>query len=130
MGGSQSSGTVFELTLTKSGAAETVIHNFGSGTDATQPLGAVFFGKGGNLYGSASQGGNSGCNDQGCGAIFELTPDGGNWAESILHQFTGGDDGAAPYSTPIRGKKGNLVGTTSSGGTNGNGVVFELPQSE
>jgi uncharacterized repeat protein (TIGR03803 family) len=128
-GGSQSEGTVFELTLTKSGATAEVIHSFGSGTDATQPTGAVFFGKKGNLYGSASRGGNSGCSGQGCGAIFELTPSEGNWTESIFYQFTGGDDGAVPYGTPIL-SKGDLFGTASSGGASGYGVVFELPQSD
>ncbi len=127
-GGSRFVGTVFEVTPTKSGGTENVIHSFGSGADATQPTGAVIFGKKGTLYGSASRGGNSACNNQGCGAIFELTPSEGTWTESILHQFTGGDDGAQPYGTPILGKGGNLLGTTISGGVSGYGVVFELPQ--
>jgi len=128
-GGSQFVGTVFEVTPKKSGGTENVLHSFGSGTDATQPTGAVVFGEKGTLYGSASRGGNSGCNNQGCGAFFELTPNGGTWTESILHQFTGGDDGAQPYGTPIRGKGGDLFGTTISGGASGYGVVFEFPQS-
>jgi uncharacterized repeat protein (TIGR03803 family) len=128
-GGSQSEGTVFELTLTKSGATEEVIHSFGSGTDATQPTGSVFFGNKGNLYGSASRGGNSGCGGQGCGAIFELTPSGGSWTESILYQFTGSNDGGEPYGTPIL-SKGELVGTASSGGASGYGTVFGLPQGD
>jgi uncharacterized repeat protein (TIGR03803 family) len=129
LGGSQLGGTVFELTLKKSGAIQTIIHDFGSGTDVTQPASAVVFGKGGNLYGSASRGGNSGCNNQGCGGIFELSPSGGNWTESIPYQFTGGDDGAWPLNTPLPGRRGSLFGTASLGGASGYGVVFELPQS-
>lgn len=129
VGGRYSWGTVFELTPTRSGATFEVIHNFGSGSDATQPTGAVFFGKKGNVYGSASRGGNLACNGYGCGAIFELKPNGGSWTESILYQFTGGNDGAQPYGTPIRGPRGKLLGTASAGGASGYGVVFELPQS-
>jgi uncharacterized repeat protein (TIGR03803 family) len=125
LGGIQNAGTVFELTPTKSGVTESVIHSFGSGTDATQPIGAVVFDKAGNLYGAASQGGNSACNNLGCGAIFELKLNSGNWTETILHQFTGGNDGASPHSTPFLSTTG-LVGTASGGGASGYGVVFEL----
>ena len=128
-GGSYSWGTVFELTPTRPGVTFEVIHSFGSGADAKQPTGAVFFGKKGNLYGSANFGGNSGCYVYGCGAIVEFKPNGGNWTESLLYQFTGGNDGAQPYGTPIRGQKGNLLGVTGYGGANNYGVVFELPQS-
>ena len=125
LGGTQNAGTAFDLEPTKSGVIETVIHSFGSGKDATQPLGAVVFDKNGNLYGSASKGGNSACNNQGCGAIFKLTPYRGKWTETKLHQFTCGNDGASPSSTPIVSGTG-LLGTTIQGGATGHGVVFEL----
>lgn len=125
LGGLKSAGTVFELTITKSGVTNSVIHSFGSGTDATQPLGAVVFDKNGNLYGSASQGANSACNKLGCGAIFELKPNLGKWTETILYRFTGGNDGATPRTTPILSTTG-LIGSTSVGGASGYGVVFEL----
>jgi uncharacterized repeat protein (TIGR03803 family) len=124
-GGSQGSGTVFELTITKSGATESVLHSFGAGTDGAQPLGAVVFDKAGNLYGSASRGGNSACY-QGCGALFELKPTGGSWEEGILHQFTAGTDGSQPSSTPSLSPTGNLLGTASGGGANNAGVLFEF----
>jgi uncharacterized repeat protein (TIGR03803 family) len=129
LGGSKSGGTVFELIPTKAGAMGGVIHSFGSSTDATQLVGAVVFDKEGNLYGSASRGGNSACNNEGCGAIFELTPNDGTWSEEKLYQFTGGNDGAVPYATPILSTTGNLLGIASSGGASDDGVVFELPLS-
>ena len=43
-----------------------------------------------------------------------------------LHKFTGGKDGASPYSTLIFDKLGNLYGTTASGGANNAGTVFSL----
>jgi len=125
LGGKYGGGIVFELTPSKSGTIWRVIHNFGFGTSAAQPLGAVAFDNAGNLYGSASKGGNSACND-GCGAIFELTPGpSGNWTETILHRFTGGADGDSPRSTPILSQTG-LIGITSVGGKSGFGVVFDL----
>ena len=46
----------------------------------------------GNLYGTSQNGGA-----QGKGAVFELTPSGGGWTETILYSFTGGSDGANPW---------------------------------
>lgn len=44
----------------------------------------------------------------------------------VLHDFTGGSDGAWPAGDLVADKKGNLYGTTSAGGTNGAGLVFKL----
>ena len=123
-GGTQGAGTIFELTPTKSGVIESVIHNFALGRDVTQPMGTVVFDKEGNLYGSASKGGDSAC-FQGCGGIFELIPSNGTWTEKLLHEFTDGSDGAVPDSTPTLTGAG-IFGIASEGGTNGYGVVFEL----
>ncbi len=50
--------------------------------------------------------------------------------ETILHTFTGGADGGDPNSTLILDSKGDLYGTTSSGGTaqncTGCGTVYEF----
>jgi len=50
---------------------------------------------------------------------------------TVLHAFTGGADGAGPASGVTLGGPGILYGTTSSGGTGGNGhdgVAFKLTQ--
>ena len=47
------------------------------------------------------------------GVVFELTPSGDRWTESVIHDFTGGDDGWAPASGLIIDSAGNLYGTTS-----------------
>lgn len=49
----------------------------------------------------------------------------GKWTYTVLHRFTG-PDGALPVAGPILDDKGNLFGTTSTGGANGSGVVFEI----
>jgi len=47
---------------------------------------------------------------------------------SVIHDFTGGSDGANPLSGFLI-SEGNLYGTASSGGSSGAGVVFELSTS-
>jgi uncharacterized repeat protein (TIGR03803 family) len=47
---------------------------------------------------------------------------------SVLHSFTGGTDGANPYSGVTVGPSGVLYGTAESGGTFGVGTVFKLRQ--
>ena len=61
---------------------------------------------------------------------FQLTPSNGSWIYTSLHDFTGGSDGAYPYSNLVFDANGNLYGTASVGGTgtctNGCGVIFEI----
>jgi uncharacterized repeat protein (TIGR03803 family) len=45
---------------------------------------------------------------------------------TLLHSFTGGNDGANPFASLIRDKAGNLYGTTLNGGERNAGTVFEL----
>ena len=78
----------------------------------------------GNLYGTAPIGGADNH-----GVVFELTPGSGGWTETILYTFTGGNDGAMPYSSLILDQAGNLYGTTSQGGAGGSGLVYELSPS-
>ena len=44
----------------------------------------------------------------------------------VLHAFTGENDGGGLWDSVVFDKQGNLYGTTSGGGTYGQGVVFEL----
>jgi uncharacterized repeat protein (TIGR03803 family) len=76
----------------------------------------------GNLYGTTVGGGA-----YGLGTVFELTRGSkGRWTEQVLHDFEGGNDGEAPYASPVLDTAGNLYGTTRYGGVSGNGTVFEL----
>ena len=45
---------------------------------------------------------------------------------TVLHEFTGGDDGSSPTGGVVRDANGNLYGTTSMGGALGFGVLFKL----
>jgi uncharacterized repeat protein (TIGR03803 family) len=134
-GGEYGAGTVFELTPTAGGGwTETVLHNFGNGTDGAYPSGGLVFDAAGNLYGTTPDGGTYSCfGGGGCGTVFELTPTaGGGWAEQVLYSFGSGTDGTAPYGALVFDAAGDLYGTTSEGGTyscfggGGCGTVFEL----
>jgi uncharacterized repeat protein (TIGR03803 family) len=122
-------GTVFELSPSYFGWSFWLLHTFTNSPDGGWPLGGVVLDRAGNLYGSTSIGG-SGCNG-GCGTVFELSPgSGGNWNETILHNFAGEpNDGSYPGAALIFDGSGNLSGTTELGGTGAGGTVFEVAPS-
>ena len=127
-GGAQYSGTVFELSPNGSGNwTETVLHRFSSrnvkNADGTHPYAGLLLDGAGNLYGTTLYGGA-----YNYGTVFELTPSGGGrWTEKVVHSFNNnGSDGAEPFDALVLDSVGNLYGTTSLGGINNAGSVFEL----
>ncbi|MFZ0773526.1 MAG: choice-of-anchor tandem repeat GloVer-containing protein [Candidatus Sulfotelmatobacter sp.] len=98
-----------------------VLYNFKGGADGNRPAGSLTIDSAGNLYG-ATMGGGSG----GQGVVFRLTQTRHGWIQTTLHAFTGGDDGGGPNGGMVFDSAGNLFGTTSYGGTNGLGTVFEI----
>jgi uncharacterized repeat protein (TIGR03803 family) len=134
-GGAHSGGVVFELSPSSGGKwTETVLHSFDYTKDGETPAGRLVIDQAGILFGVATYGSN-GCNASGgCGMVYELSPgSGGQWTETILHNFTAGSDGAFPEGGLVSDQAGNLYGTTDDGGTGtgvgcnfGCGTVFEL----
>ena len=58
-GGSNNKGTVYKISPNGSGGwTETVLHNFGSGSDGNEPIGGVILDGAGNLYGTTYNGGS------------------------------------------------------------------------
>jgi len=101
---------------------ETVLIAFDA-TDGNDPVyPQLLFDQTGNLYGTTQYGGsNIG------GNVFELTPSGGSWTETVLYEgFGNGLTGEEPLSGVVMDSAGNLYGTTSVGGAGGDGVVYEL----
>ncbi|MGA8763788.1 MAG: choice-of-anchor tandem repeat GloVer-containing protein [Candidatus Sulfotelmatobacter sp.] len=90
-----------------------------------QPEGTLLF-AGGGLYGTASDGGSDNrlCGN-GCGGVFHLSPTGSGINYSFLG-FGTAPKGATPKGNLIPDPAGNLYGTTSAGGANGAGTVFEI----
>jgi uncharacterized repeat protein (TIGR03803 family) len=116
-GGAYGGGTVFRITNN----TKTILHSFGSGTDGSTPLGGLVFDGAGNLYGTTSAGGANGN-----GAVFMLSPSGIILRETVLYSFGTGTDGAVPYAGVTLDSAGDVLGTTSAGGTGGYGTIFEL----
>ncbi len=92
---------------------EDVLYQFGNVFDGNNPEGDLVFDAAGNIYGTTSSGGYE-CEDTVyCGTVYELTPHGSGWTESILYKFTNGDV-ATPLAGVVSDQAGNLYGTTSS----------------
>jgi uncharacterized repeat protein (TIGR03803 family) len=118
---------LFALTAAQLSHAQTevILHSFAGGADGAKPAAGLIFDSSGNLYGTTFAGGGSTACASGCGTAFKITA---RVTESVLHNFAGGTDGAAPYGGVIRNAKGDLFGTTTSGGFYV-GTVFELAPS-
>jgi uncharacterized repeat protein (TIGR03803 family) len=125
--GTTSSGCGVAFKIAQDGT-ETVLHAFQGGNDGCSPEAGLIADARGNFYGTTVNGG-TGCNGQGCGTVFKLTPDG---TESVLYAFQGGNDGWWPKAGVTADKTGNLYGTTSWGGGTrceygyGCGTVFKV----
>jgi len=108
--------------------SESVLFSAADGSKGGIYYAGLSTGNGEALYGTTDIGGTSGCNDQGCGTVFELTPPTRGqtaWVKSVLHDFSGAD-GANPQSRLITGSDGVLYGTTVQGGADDGGTVFKL----
>jgi hypothetical protein len=122
-------GEIFELSppAAKGDAwTETVLHHFRGGTDGGYPQGGLISDEQGNLYGATET------------SVFEMSPPaqaGGAWSFILLHHFhSESADGWSPQDGLVRDAAGNLYGSTTWGGYEGNpdcgeigcGTVFEV----
>src|ERR1700680_840814 len=93
------------------------------GNDGAEPVGVLVQGYDGNFYGTTYYGGTSARCGGGCGTVFKITPAG---VETVLYSFTGDPDGAYPDTGLTLGTDGNFYGTTSVGGKNNYGAIFQI----
>jgi uncharacterized repeat protein (TIGR03803 family) len=124
-GGAHDSGYVFEVSPASGGGwTFQHIHDFG-GLDGSRPGAGVIVDGAGNLYGTTAAGGHSANCSSGCGVVFKLSQNSGQWTETIIHDFDGADgsDSLAPLTMD---GAGNLYGSAAGGGPHGFGVIFEL----
>jgi uncharacterized repeat protein (TIGR03803 family) len=113
-------------TLPASAQTERVVYSFNNnGVDGYAPTATLISDSSGNFYGTTQSGGA-----YGYGTVFEVRPQPDGGVERILHSFNNnGVDGYSPNAGLVQDSLGNLYGATPSGGTNGDGVVFELVKS-
>ena len=116
-GGTNGVGTIFRITPA---GAFTTLRSFDLGTDGGSPQGAKLVqATNGNLYGVTNAGGA-----QGFGTIYRITPAG---ALTLLHSFDFSVDGADLFNNGlVQASDGNFYGTTFTGSTNGQGVVYKM----
>jgi len=122
-GGAYGAGVVFGLKKTAKGWQQKVIHSLNFPSDGGFPYEGVTRDADGNLYGVAPAGGAAGN-----GVIYRVSNTQTGPAYTVIYSFTDKNgDGSGPYwINLISDKSGNLYGATSFGGTNGNGMVWEL----
>jgi uncharacterized repeat protein (TIGR03803 family) len=117
-GGASNYGTVFKL---NEKGKETVLHSFTGGVDGGTPYASLVRDAAGNLYGTTYVGGTSRL-----GTVFKVDTTG---KETVLHSFVGGTDGSLPAGGLLLDAKGDLYGTTQTGGAYGQGTVFKVSAS-
>src|SRR6476619_7646446 len=125
LGGDFGSGTVFQLSPTPNGWDHTVLYSFTGGADGGEPYKGVSIDRRGNLYGTAVTGGSGGC-EGGCGVVYKLTKSRGTWNQTVIHAFTGGDDGSGPGARVTVDRSGTVYGMATTGDANGVGTVYKI----
>jgi uncharacterized repeat protein (TIGR03803 family) len=113
-------GTVFKLAPH---GKKTILHNFTGDADGESPVAPLIADKAGDLYGM-TYGPNPVTCEVDCGTVFKIAPDG---TETVLYDFCHlmyCADGSGPAGGLLADSAGNLYGTTSDAGFEGN--VFML----
>jgi uncharacterized repeat protein (TIGR03803 family) len=121
-GGTYGYGTVFQLTPSKSGWTESILHQFEMQSDGGVPYAGIIVDHSGNLYGAATDGGAGGSN--GGGTVFELTPSNGSWTFSVIYSLPGW--GISGSFRNLLLASGKIYATTHCDGANSAGTVYEL----
>ncbi|MGO8793782.1 MAG: choice-of-anchor tandem repeat GloVer-containing protein [Candidatus Sulfotelmatobacter sp.] len=117
-GGTSGNGTVFKMTPA---GTVTILYSFASDDpNGTEPVSALIQASDGNLYGTCYSGG---ANER--GTVFRISTSG---AIKKLYDFTlaAGNVGYNPQAGLIQASDGNLYGTTSGGGADGIGAIYQV----
>jgi uncharacterized repeat protein (TIGR03803 family) len=87
-------------------------------TAPSETIAPLILGTDGNLYGTTEYGGT-----YNRGTVFQLTLKG---KLKVIHNFNPSTEGAVPVGPVMQGADGKLYGTTSGGGTSGQGIIYQM----
>jgi len=114
-GGDSARGTIYKYNAVTE--EMTVLHHFGT-KNGTNIQSGLLKASNGKLYGVTASGGS---NNK--GTLYEFDPS--NDSYKVMVHFMGGN-GVSPIGLPMQASNNRIYGTTSSGGTNGTGVIYEF----
>ena len=123
-GGPNGGGTAYQLAPSGGGWSYNLMYGFSGQGFGGQLGGSLVMDKEGNVYGATVYGGS-----KNAGTIFKLTPSGGGWTQSTIHDFTVlSEEGYYPNGSLVIDANGNIYGTTQVGGSGnpGSGTVFMI----
>jgi uncharacterized repeat protein (TIGR03803 family) len=106
--------------VTHAGVTLETLYSFDTNGFGTYPRASLLQANDGNFYGTASIGGSGSTAE---GTVFRFTTNG---IISLVHSFTGGNDGGIPDAELIQGANGLLYGTTADGGSLSGGTAFKM----
>src|ERR1039457_4017264 len=104
--------------VTQPGAFFYSLHSFTTSGTGLNPYAGLIQAKDAFLYGTTLNGGASGY-----GSAFKVATSG---SFSLLHSFTNGLDGSAPFAGLVQGRDGNFYGAAFQGGNSSSGTVFKM----
>jgi uncharacterized repeat protein (TIGR03803 family) len=123
IGGTYGDGTIYEIPYVNGNyaSAPTTLVTFG-GNSGAAPTGGLVVDAEGNLFCTTHSGGA-----YGDGTVIEIPYVDGSYASSPTTLVTfNGSDGIGPYGAPVIDAAGDLFGTTSRGGADDDGTIFEI----
>jgi uncharacterized repeat protein (TIGR03803 family) len=115
-GGAYGQGTIYELAA--GSGTITTLFSFNTTNGGQPDTGGLYIDAKGNLFGTTVYGGASNL-----GTVYELAA--GSSTITTIASFNG-TNGSLPRGTLTFDAQGRLYGTTASGGTGGDGTVFEI----
>ncbi len=120
-------GDVFSLTPGAGGWTLDDLYDFTGGTDGAYPNRGLAMAGDGSIFGT-TQGGGNGVAGSGDGVLFELRQltAGNPYTLEVQHTFSGEPDGSIPVAGLYVDANGTFWGTTTTGGSDNLGTVFEL----
>jgi uncharacterized repeat protein (TIGR03803 family) len=102
-----------------------VVESFDRPSAGENPYGPLASDGKGNFFGTTYNGGLNIAPCGPCGVVFKLSPAGSGYSYTVVYRFHG-NDGANPLGALAVDSSGNVYSTTSDGGNDNSGTVFEL----